>query len=221
QGAVHSGKHLREVSADIVLPKCSVGLPYSQYDTYESDGWVGIGGYSAGGLIQTGVSCYVQQGKDPYYKMWTEFYPALETFYEDENLRAGDVISARVVAHSESSGTTYLHNKRTGKKFSKTYTNETSELNFEDVEWVTESRLFTNQLGPQGSPDAKFTPWEFRNAAYAHKGGKKQKFRLVTGSHMLDTVLNNATIAKGILISPGHIQVNDTTPTNFTVPGFP
>ncbi|KEQ68102.1 concanavalin A-like lectin/glucanase, partial [Aureobasidium namibiae CBS 147.97] len=171
QGGVRFGEDLREISADITVPTCSVGQPYSPYSTYESDGWVGMGGYSkVGGLIQTGVSCFAQKGTSTSYKIWTEYFPALQDFYNDTDIQAGDVISARVVAHNKTSGTTYLHNKRTGKRYSTTYINQTSELTFRDVEWITESRLYLNILGPQGHLDAKYTPWQFRDARYVSKG---------------------------------------------------
>lgn len=121
-------------------------------------------------LTSVGVTCYAQNGTSSY-RIWTEYFPALQDFYEDTDIQAGDIISARVVAHNKSSGTTYLHNKRTGKKHSTTYTNQTSaELTFRDAEWITESRLYLTKLGPEGHFDAKYTPWQFRDARYVSKG---------------------------------------------------
>ena len=54
QGALHYGSDIVEVSADIVIPTCSVGLPQNSYSTYTSDGWVGLSAYGYKGLIQTG-----------------------------------------------------------------------------------------------------------------------------------------------------------------------
>lgn len=52
------------------------------------------------------------------------------------------------------------------------------------------------------------------------KSHKSHKFELVSGSHMLDTVLDGIKIAEGIYDRAGHIQVDDTTPENYTVPGY-
>jgi hypothetical protein len=38
--------------------------------------------------------------------------------------------------------------------------------------------------------------------------------------HMIDTVLGGYKIAEGIFDKPGKLQVNYTTPANYTVPGL-
>jgi hypothetical protein len=128
---------------------------------------------------------------------------------------------------------------------STTYTNQTKALTFGDAEWVVESRLSLTILGPEGHFDAKYTPWQFHDAEYVvegqfHKfiirskvhqltiadlddkkhGEKKHKFELNNGSHLLDAVIGGYKISEGLYDGPGHIQVNDTTPANYTVPGF-
>jgi len=47
------------------------------------------------------------------------------------------------------------------------------------------------------------------------------KFDLKTpNDHMIDTVLGGYKIAEGIFDKPGKLQVNDTTPANYTVSGL-
>jgi len=51
--------------------------------------------------------------------------------------------------------------------------------------------------------------------------GKKQTFDLSgPNDHILDTVLGGYKIAEGIFDGRGHLQVNFTTPSNYTVPGL-
>jgi len=51
--------------------------------------------------------------------------------------------------------------------------------------------------------------------------GKQHKFTLSTpDDHMLDTILGGYKIAESIYDNPGHLQVNFTTPSNYTVPGL-
>ena len=77
---------------------------------------------------------------------------------------------ARVVAHSENSGTTYLENLSTGEKLETSYSNQSYTLKLTDVEWVVESQLEFTELGPEGLLGARYTPWIFENAEYLTKG---------------------------------------------------
>jgi len=50
---------------------------------------------------------------------------------------------------------------------------------------------------------------------------ESHKFNLKTlNDHMIDTVLGGYKIAEGIFDKPGKLQVNFTTPANYTVPGL-
>jgi hypothetical protein len=80
------------------------------------------------------------------------------------------VVRTRVVGHSPSSGTTYLENLRTHEQFETSYHNQTHELTFTDVEWVTESQLQLTVLGPEGQLGARYTPWVFNNAKFCTQG---------------------------------------------------
>jgi hypothetical protein len=74
------------------------------------------------------------------------------------------------VAHSESSGTTYLENLSTGEKLETSYSNQNFTLSLTDVEWVVESQLQLTVLGPLGLLGARYTPWVFEDAEYRTKG---------------------------------------------------
>lgn len=104
------------------------------------------------------------------YSAWTEWAPEAPTFYESADFQAGDVVHARVVAYSNSSGTTYLENRRTGERFETSYQNQTNKLGLGDAEWITESQLSFGPLGPEGRLGAKYTPWRFENATYRTRG---------------------------------------------------
>lgn len=54
QGGVTYGDDIVEVSADIIIPTCTGGLPKREYSLYTSNGWVGLSAYSQTGLIQAG-----------------------------------------------------------------------------------------------------------------------------------------------------------------------
>jgi hypothetical protein len=50
---------------------------------------------------------------------------------------------------------------------------------------------------------------------------RRHKFDLKTpNDHMIDTVLGGYKIAEGIFDKPGKLQVNYTTPTNYTISGL-
>ena len=104
------------------------------------------------------------------HAVWTEWAPAGPIFYNSTNFHIGDVIHARVVAHSENLGTTYLENPSTGEKLETSYSNQTHTLKLGDVDWVVESQLQLTELGPEGSLGARYTPWIFENAEYLTKG---------------------------------------------------
>ena len=96
--------------------------------------------------------------------------PAGPVFYKSKNLHAGDVVRARVVAHSSNSGNTYLENLSTGEKLETSYSNQNHTLALTDVEWVVESQLQFTELGPEGQLGARYTLWIFENAEYLTKG---------------------------------------------------
>ncbi|KAK5107883.1 hypothetical protein LTR62_000593 [Meristemomyces frigidus] len=200
-GALTYGHHIFEVSADITIPDCSDGLPANDFSTYTSDGWVGLDAYNlTGGLIQTGVT--------------TDF-------------QVGDVIRARVVADSPTdatSGSTYLENLATCEKFEKHYTNQNYTLAGGNVQWVVESQLYLTVLGPEGQLGARYTPWVFENAKYKTKDGDVVTEHILEmdkpEDHLLDTILGNYTIAKGIFDQPGKVQVNYTTPDGYVLQGY-
>jgi hypothetical protein len=122
-------------------------------------------------LMPIGITCYAYlDGTPSSYAVWTEWAPAGPVFYNSTNFHVGDVIHARVVAHSENSGTTYLENLSTGEKLETSYSNQTHTLKLGDVEWVVESQLQLTELGPEGSLGARYTPWIFENAEYCTKG---------------------------------------------------
>lgn len=151
---------------------------------------------------------------------------------------------ANVVAHSTIEGTCTLTNTRTGEVLTRTYTNMTAyPLTLSDVEWITESQLQQTELGATGVRGASYTPWRWENATYSTIGESRfrrrtlhRNYTLLTLSGNLDgttktytlstpndhtvyDVLAGVKIAEGIYNGPGSIQVNNTTPSNYTLRG--
>ncbi|KAF9690931.1 hypothetical protein EKO04_011223 [Ascochyta lentis] len=220
-GGVIYGEDIVEVNADITISTCTVGLPRRDFNQYTSDGWIGLGAYARRGLIQAGVTCHVDVSSPATYSVWTEWAPDPPVFYNSTDLQPGDVIHARVVAHSKTSGATYLENRRTGEKFETSYTNQTNELNLGDVEWVTESQLEIGMFGPEGSLGARYTPWRFQNATY--KTGDQKIFSFDSSNpnaHLIDTILEDVQIATAYSNNSGSLEVAYTTPNNYTIPGL-
>lgn len=104
------------------------------------------------------------------YYAWTEWYPAPQQTYKDFELRAGDILTIRIVADSKTSGSTLLHNHRTGKQAHTSYTNQTTPLCLNSAEWVIESELAFTSFGLDGERTAGYNPFVFEHASYATKG---------------------------------------------------
>jgi hypothetical protein len=117
-----------------------------------------------------GITCNAYLDGTSSYSVWTEWAPAPPVFYNSTDFHAGDVVHARVVAHSESSGTTYLENLSTSEKLETSYSNQNFTLSLTDVEWVVESQLQLTVLGPEGSLGARYTPWVFEDTVYRTRG---------------------------------------------------
>jgi hypothetical protein len=64
----------------------------------------------------------------------------------------------------------------------------------------------------------------YKTNPFCETDGKRRashKFDLGTSDdHLIDTVLGGYKIAEGIFDEPGKLQVNYTTPANYTVPGL-
>jgi hypothetical protein len=193
-GGLHENKgRVTQASVDIVVPECSVGIPAYNYVPYSVSGWAGIDGSAdcndvvlqAGQFskhntplciitdIRLGFYCTAESINNKtttQYNAWTEWFPAPQQSYNDFELQAGDVLTIRIVADSKTSGSTLLHNHRTGKKAYTSYTNQTTPLCMNTAEWVIESELSFTSFGLDGERTAGYTPFVFEHASYSTTG---------------------------------------------------
>lgn len=193
-GGLHEDKgRITQASVDIVVPECSVGMPAYDYVPYSVSGWAGIDGSNScndvvlqAGKLPTqdsilyaitdsrlGFYCTAESINNKtttQYYAWTEWYPSPQQSYKDFDLQAGDVLTIRIVADSKTSGSTLLHNHRTGKKVQTSYANQTTPLCLNSAEWVIESELSFTSFGLDGERTAGYNPFVFEHASYSTKG---------------------------------------------------
>lgn len=168
------------------------------------------------------------------WETWTEWFPATQQPYSDFEVQTGDVVSIRIKADSTTSGSTFMHNHRTGKSVHTSYANQTTPLCLDSAEWVIESELGFGPFGPDGERTAGYTPFKFEHASYTTKGmsdrspvqdiqryknftdffsdGKKH---LSKQEDMFNMVQNGTEVAEGVYKRDGFFEVVNVTPADF------
>ncbi|KAI0325216.1 acid proteinase [Cubamyces sp. BRFM 1775] len=119
--------------------------------------WVGIDGSGCDKILQTGVD-FTVNGDTVTYTPWYEWYPASEQDWTGFPIKAGDVITATVVATSATSGTATLINESSGQRMSHTFSGQPALCQY-SAEWVVED--FTS--GGKYVPLANFGTVTFTN----------------------------------------------------------
>ena len=183
--------------------------------------------------IQVGFYCTaesIDNKTTTNYYAWTEWFPAPQQSYKDFELQAGDVLTINIVADSKTSGSTLLHNHRTGKKAQTSYTNQTTPLCLNTAEWVIESELAFTSFGLDGERTAGYQPFVFEHAAYSTKGKhdwimkldailtnicKDGKKHLAKAEDMFNMVQNGTEVAEAVYVKNGLFKVKDVTPADF------
>ena len=129
-GYAVTGTGFTRASGSWVVPKakCSSGTQYASF-------WVGLDGYSSNTVEQTGTDSDCASGSPRYYA-WYEFYPNPSFQITSLTIKAGDVISAKVV-YSSSKFTVTIKDVTTGKSFSKSAT--VSSAKRTSAEWIAEA----------------------------------------------------------------------------------
>ena len=147
-------------------------------------------------------------------------------------MQAGDILTIKIVADSKTSGSTLLHNHRTGKKAQTSYANQTTPLCLNSAEWVIESELAFTSFGLDGERTAGYNPFVFEHASYTTTGeidpllslkrncrdtdndadGKKH---LAKAEDMFNMVQNNTEVAEAVYEKNGLFKVKDVTPADF------
>ncbi|KAJ8468942.1 hypothetical protein ONZ51_g9323 [Trametes cubensis] len=99
--------------------------------------WVGIDGDTCrSAILQTGIDITVSDGTISY-DAWYEWFPSPTSDFAGFTIRAGDNISATVIADSLTSGTATLINYSTGQEVTKILTSQPA-LCLENAEWIVE-----------------------------------------------------------------------------------
>ncbi|KEQ68270.1 concanavalin A-like lectin/glucanase [Aureobasidium namibiae CBS 147.97] len=217
-GGIHEDKgRVTQASVDIVVPDCTVGIPAYNYVPYSVSGWAGIDGSDSCNdvVLQAGFFCTaesIDNKTTTSYDAWTEWFPAPQQTYNDFELQAGDVLTIRIVANSKTSGSTLLHNHRTGKKAQTNYANQTTPLCLNSAEWVIESELAFTSFGLDGERTAGYNPFVFEHASYTTTDGKKH---LAKAEDMFNMVQNGTEVAEAVYEKNGLFKVKDVTPADF------
>ncbi|KAG9944128.1 concanavalin A-like lectin/glucanase, partial [Aureobasidium melanogenum] len=217
-GGQHTDKgRVVQASVDIVVPECTLGTPAYQTVPYFVTGWAGIDGTAAcpHALLQAGFDCTVTEVNNvttTTWETWTEWFPATQQPYSDFEVQTGDVVSIRIKADSTTSGSTFMHNHRTGKSVHTSYANQTTPLCLDSAEWVIESELGFGPFGPDGERTAGYTPFKFEHASYTTKDGKKH---LSKQEDMFNMVQNGTEVAEGVYKRDGFFEVVNVTPADF------
>jgi hypothetical protein len=128
--------------------------------TYSSC-WVGLDGYSANTVEQTGTDADCS-GATPVYYGWYEFYPAFPVNFSDP-VSPGDVINAEV---SVAGGTVTITLQDATKGWTQQATQSSAGYSLSSAEWVAEAPSSGKVL-----PLANFGTVNFSNAG-ATGGGK-------------------------------------------------
>ncbi|TVY89748.1 Scytalidopepsin B, partial [Lachnellula willkommii] len=129
-GAILESSGFTDVSATANAPKGSGS------SSAAGSAWVGIDGASCQtAILQTGFDWY----GDGTYDAWYEWYPDNAADFSDFDISEGDDIKMSVTATGANSGSATLENMTTGKKVSKTFSDETSgSLCQTDAEFIIE-----------------------------------------------------------------------------------
>ncbi|TVY45588.1 Scytalidopepsin B, partial [Lachnellula subtilissima] len=129
-GAILESSGFTDVSATANAPKGSGS------SSAAGSAWVGIDGASCQtAILQTGFDWY----GDGTYDAWYEWYPDNAADFTGLTISEGDDIKMSVTATSANSGSATIENMTTGKKVSKTFTDETSgSLCQTDAEFIIE-----------------------------------------------------------------------------------
>ena len=139
-------QNFTEVAGKFTVPS----LPDSIYTA--ACAWIGIDGYTENGhLFQAGLDFWNMDG-ELTYNAWYEWVPDTSWNFTQEDigtLSAGDVISIRLVAHSDTTGTIYLENETTGiatTKELKAPPIPNAPLTMKNAEWIMEDFFWYGQV---------------------------------------------------------------------------
>ncbi|KAJ5239309.1 aspergillopepsin-2 heavy chain [Penicillium chermesinum] len=126
--------------------------------------WVGIDGDSSScgqAILQTGIDVCIKDGQ-PSYSAWYEWWPALDEYFDNFDISAGQTLQASVRATANNAGVATLENLSTGKSVSfPWHGNVQANLCQLDAEWIVED--FSSSDG-KTVPFVDFDTVTFTNA---------------------------------------------------------
>ncbi|KAI8977706.1 aspergillopepsin [Trametes punicea] len=121
--------------------------PSGSSGTHASSAWVGIDGHTcSNAILQTGVD-FTVSGSNVSYDAWYEWWPQVSFDFSDFTVKAGDSITATVIATSTTGGIATLINHSTGEQASHTFSGQPA-LCEQDAEWIVEDFEEGSELVP-------------------------------------------------------------------------
>lgn len=129
------------VSGEFIVPNPKAPAHADPNTEYCASVWVGIDGDSSScgqAILQTGIDVCIKNGK-PSYAAWYEWWPALDSYFDNFHIEAGHKIHASVHAISKSIGFATLVNLSTGQVATFPWAgNVEADLCQLDAEWIVE-----------------------------------------------------------------------------------